>query len=75
MSWGAVPSAVPTARHVDHFFQGIDERQRQGVNHYLVALSRVANKLVRGMYAVLKGQRTCTLYYHERHTPAEVEST
>ena len=39
-------------------FQAIYERQRQRGKHHLVALSHVANKLMRVVYAVLKEQRT-----------------
>jgi hypothetical protein len=38
-------------------FHAIYDRQRKRGKHHLVALSHVANTLIRVIYAVLKGQR------------------
>jgi transposase len=53
----AVWHAALTACRLDPMFQAIYERQRQRGKHHLVALSHVANKLMRVVYAVLKEQR------------------
>lgn len=53
----AVWHAALTACRYDPMFQAIYDRQRQRGKHHLVALSHVANKLMRVIYAVLKGQR------------------
>jgi transposase len=53
----AVWHSALTACRLDPMFQAIDDRQRQRGKHHLVALSHVANKLTRVIYAVLKGQR------------------
>jgi transposase len=54
----AVWHAALTAARLDPMFQAIYERQRQRGKHHLVALSHVANKLARVIYAVLKGGRS-----------------
>jgi transposase len=63
----AVWHAALTACRLDPMFQAIYERQRQRGKHHLVALSHVANKLTRVIYAVLKGQRP---YVPRSHLPA-----
>jgi transposase len=53
----AVWHAALTACRFDPMLRAIYDRQRQRGKHHLVALSHVANKLMRVIYAVLKGQR------------------
>jgi transposase len=55
--------AALTASRLDPMFRAIYERQRQRGKHHLVALSHVANKLTRVVYAVLKGQRPYDPHY------------
>jgi transposase len=64
----AVWHAALTACRFDPMFQAIYDRQRQRGKHHLVALSHVANKLMRVIYAVLKGRRP--YYPHGRATHA-----
>lgn len=45
-------------------FRAVYDRQRQRGKHHLVSLSHVANKLMRVVYAVLKGQRPYDPSYH-----------
>jgi transposase len=59
----AVWHAALTACRLDPMFRVISERQRQRGKHHLVALSHVANKLTRVIYAVLKGQRPYDPHY------------
>jgi transposase len=63
----AVWHAALTAGRIDPMCQAIYERQRQRGKHHLGALSHVANKLTRVIYAVLKGQRP---YVLRSHVPA-----
>jgi transposase len=58
----AIWHAALTACRLDPMFQAIYDRQRQRGKHHLVALSHVANKLMRVVYAVLKGQRPYAPY-------------
>lgn len=60
----AIWHAALTASRLDPMFRAIYERQRPRGKHHLVALSHVANKLTRVVYAVLKGQRP-----YEPHCP------
>jgi transposase len=53
----AIWHAALSAARCDPMFRAIYERQRQRGKHHRVALSHVANKLVRVVYSVLKGQR------------------
>jgi transposase len=64
----AVWHAALTACRLDPMFQAIYNRQRQRGKHHLVALSHVANKLMRVIYAVLKGQRPYAPHYPVRAT-------
>jgi transposase len=52
-----------TACRRDSMVQAIDDRPRQRGKHHLVALSQVANKLTRLIYAVLTGQRPYVPHY------------
>jgi transposase len=63
----AVWHAALTACRFDPMFQAIDDRQRKRGKPHLVALSHVANKLMRVIDAVLKGQRP---YDPQAHVPA-----
>jgi transposase len=65
----AVWHAALTACRLDPMLQAIYDRQRQRGKHHLVALSHVANKLTRGIYAVLKGQRPYHPHYHSPPVP------
>jgi transposase len=60
----AVWHAALTACRLDPMFQAIYERQRHRGKHHLVALSHVANKLMRVVYAVLKEQRPYEARFH-----------
>jgi transposase len=53
----AVWHAALSACRLAPMFPAIYERQRQRGKDHLVALSHVANKLTRVIYAVPKGQR------------------
>jgi transposase len=64
----AVWHSALTACRLDPMFQAIYDRQRQRGKHHLVALSHVANKLTRVIYAVLKGQRPYAPHYPVRTT-------
>jgi transposase len=59
----AIWHAALTACRLDPMFQAIYDRQRQRGQHHLVALSHVANQLLRVVYAVLKGQRPSVVHY------------
>jgi transposase len=59
----AVWHAALTACRLDPMFQAIYARQRQRGKPHLVALSHVANQLLRVVYAVLKGQRPSVVHY------------
>jgi transposase len=65
----AVWHAALTACRQDPMCQAIYDRQRQRGKHHLVALSHVANELMRVIYAVLKGQRAYDPHYHARAIP------
>jgi transposase len=60
----AVWHAVLPACRDDPMFRAVYDRQRQRGTDHLVALSHVANTLMRVVYAVLKGQRP---YYPNHH--------
>lgn len=53
----AIWHAALTARRIDPMFQALDDRQRQRGKHHRVALSHVAKKLMRVVYALLQEHR------------------
>jgi transposase len=64
----AVWHAALTACRGDPMVRAMYDRQRKRGKHHLVALSHGANKLMRVIYAVLKGQRAYEPHYHVQAT-------
>lgn len=60
--WLSLDEAL-TACRFDPMLRAMYDCQRQRGKHHLVALSHVANKLMRVIYAVLKGQRPYDPHY------------